>query len=355
MSRQSKTIAQVDMQQEERLGVVLFNLGGPETLAEVRPFLYNLFCDAEIIKLPWRGLQKPFAWLMAATREKKSQGYYAQIGGGSPLRRITEQQANALAAELQQRGIEARAYVAMRCWHPTTEETLEKIVADKITRLIALPLYPQFSISTTRSSLRHFIKIIDLHGGLRQIRRHYITRWHDHPRYIEALAETIEAARNKLPNSDPHATHLVFSAHSVPLSYLEQGEPYLDHTKRTIDLVMERLGRTRPYTLSFQSKIGPVKWLQPASDEVIRQLGKQGARQVLVVPVSFVSDHIETLYELDILYRKAAQEAGIQNFTRAAALNVNSTFIGALADLVEEQLQLRGCRGKGHQLVGGRQ
>ncbi len=327
------------MTEREKLGIVLFNLGGPETLAEVRPFLYNLFCDAEIIKLPWSGLQKPLAWLISTTREKKSQGYYAQIGGGSPLRRITEEQATALKTELQKRDIEAATYVAMRHWHPTTEEVVSAIERDKITRIIALPLYPQFSISTTRSSFRKFVRTMETRGGMRHIQRHYITRWHDHPRYIDAIVETIETARNTLPEKDPAATHIIFSAHSIPESYLQQGEPYLAHTKRTVELVLSKLGCNRAFTLSFQSKIGPVKWLQPATDAVIRQLGEQGEKQLLIVPISFVSDHIETLYELDILYKKTAAEAGVANYTRAAALNLNQTFIRALADLVETQLR----------------
>jgi protoporphyrin/coproporphyrin ferrochelatase len=332
----------------EKLGVVLFNLGGPETLADVRPFLYNLFCDIEIIKpprrprwlrrLPWQQLQKPLAWLIATTRHKKSSALYEKIGGGSPLRRITDAQAAALAAELARRGRPAKVYVAMRCWQPTTEMALAALEKDGIQEVVALPLYPQFSISTTRSSFRYFIKLLARQEGQRQLRRHYISKWYDHPGYIAALVETIEAARAKLPNSDPTATHLIFSAHSVPESYLAQGEPYLRHTQQTVAAVMAALGTQRPYTLAFQSKVGPVKWLEPFTDEVLRNLAKQGTQQVLVVPISFVSEHIETLYELDILYQGVAQEVGIPHFTRAEALNTNPTFISALADLVEEKL-----------------
>lgn len=341
------------MSNSSKIGVVLFNLGGPEKLSDVRPFLYNLFCDAEIIKLPWSGLQKPLAWLISTTREKKSQNYYRQIGGGSPLRKITDDQARALSAELARRGIEARTYVAMRCWHPMTEEALDAIERDGISQLIALPLYPQFSISTTRSSFRYFVKVLMARGGLRHIRRHYISSWHDQPRYIESLVETIEAARLPLPDQDPRATHLLFSAHSVPESYLEQGEPYLAQTRRTIELILERLGADRPYTLSFQSKVGPVKWLEPFTDDVIRDLGKKGTKQLLIVPVSFVSDHIETLYELDILNKNIATEAGIPHYTRAAALNLNPTFISALADLVEARLRRLKLIDTNRQSAGG--
>lgn len=322
----------------EKLGIVLFNLGGPETLSDVRPFLYNLFCDAEIIKLPWEGMRKPLAWFISTFRNKKSSGYYKKIGGGSPLRRITDQQATALSQELTQRGIAAQCYVAMRCWKPFTETAIDQLERDGITKVIALPLYPQFSISTTRSSFRYFIKVLNERGGMRHIRRHYISAWYDHPSYINALVETIKIAQKTLPNQDPTATQLIFSAHSVPENYLKQGEPYLKHTEKTVELVMKKIGSQQPWTLSFQSKVGPVKWLEPLTDQVIRDLGKKGTRQILLVPVSFVSDHIETLYELDILYKQTAQEAGIEHFARAPAFNTMPSFISALADIVAEKL-----------------
>src|SRR5689334_17788764 len=168
------------MSKKEKIGVVFFNLGGPATLDEVRPFLYNLFCDIEITKLPWKGLQKPLAWLISTLRYKKSSGYYAQIGGGSPLLRITQEQADAMKKELARRGIDVRVYIAMRHWYPSTEEAVEQMERDGITRLVVLPLYPQFSISTTRGSTRHLVKVMESRGGMRHIRRHYITRWHDY-------------------------------------------------------------------------------------------------------------------------------------------------------------------------------
>lgn len=326
------------MSQTEKLGVMLFNLGGPEKQEDVKPFLYNLFCDAEIIKLPWSGLQKPLAWFISTFRHKKSAALYAKIGGGSPLRRITDEQAAALKAELARRGVKANTYVAMRCWKPSTEEALDAVMRDGITRLVALPLYPQFSISTTRSSFRYLIKLFRQRGGLRNIKRHYISDYCDNPRYITALVETINAALKNLPDQNPQATHILFSAHSIPESYLEQGEPYLKHTERTVAAVKDLLGQDRPYTLAFQSKVGRAKWLEPSTDTKIRELGKKGVKQLLVVPISFVSEHSETLYELDILYKEVADEVGISHFTRAAALNLNANFIGALADLVQEKL-----------------
>ncbi len=330
------------MTKKEKLGIVLFNLGGPENLDDVRPFLYNLFCDAEIIKLPLEIIRKPLAWLISTFRYKKSSGYYKKIGGGSPLRSITDQQGEALVNELAKRGIAASSYTAMRCWKPFTEDAIDKIEKDGVNRVIALPLYPQFSISTTRSSFRYFIKVLNSRGGMRHIRRHYISSWYNHPGYINALVETIRIAYAKLPNQDPKATQLIFSAHSVPVSYLAQGEPYLKHTQKTVELVIKRLeteGKNFPWKLSFQSKVGPVKWLEPLTDDVIRQFGKEGKQQLLIVPVSFVSDHIETLYELDILYKEVADEVGIPHFVRAPAFNTMPSFIKALADIVEEKLR----------------
>jgi len=323
--------------QEDTVGVLLFNLGGPETLDEVRPFLYNLFADPDIIRLPWRGLQKPLAWLISTQRCRKSRGYYKKIGGGSPLRKMTGEQGQALEAALRRLGIPARAYVGMRYWRPFIEEAVGAIHRDRISRLVVLPLYPQYSISTTGSSLNKLNSLIDPNGrAAPQIS--VIRNWHADPLYVEALAGTIGRELSRFPDQDPGRIHIVFSAHSVPVSYIERGDPYLDQTKETVRLVMERLGINRPHSLSFQSKVGPVKWLRPSTDETVRKLSREGVSQVLLVPVSFVSEHIETLYELDILYRGVAEEAGIAHYHRAPALNCDADFINALAHLVQNAL-----------------
>lgn len=316
------------------LGVILFNLGGPETLADVRPFLYNLFSDPEIIRLPARFMQKPLAWLISTTRAKKSSAYYAQIGNGSPLRRITDEQAKALQNELQARGITAKVYVGMRYWHPFTNEALHRIERDGITELVVLPLYPQYSVSTTGSSLKEFIALLKGRSKWQTIRRRYITRWYDHEPYIKALREQIKTEIAQFPDPDPRKVHLLFSAHSVPQSYIERGDPYLRHTQETVRLVSEALGNVSPTSLSFQSKVGPVKWLEPSTDQKIRELRAEGVQQLLMIPISFVSEHIETLYELDILYKKLADEIGLPHYRRVPAFNTDAQFISALADLV---------------------
>jgi ferrochelatase len=323
-----------------KLGVLLFNLGGPETLADVRPFLFNLFSDPEIVRLPVRAMQKPLAWLISTTRYRKSSAYYQLIGGGSPLRRITDEQAIALQTEMGQRGIDAKVYVGMRYWHPFTEKAIEQILGDNITELVVLPLYPQFSISTTGSSFKDFIAQLDRRGGARHIRRRYITRWHTYEPYIKTLAEQISHEIDKFPDPTPERVHLLFSAHSVPQSYIANGDPYLRHTQETVRVVSERLGNISPVHLSFQSKVGPVKWLEPSTDQKLRELNSKGVEQVLAIPISFVSEHIETLYELDILYKKLADELGFLAYRRVPAFNSSPTFIKALADLVCEKYEV---------------
>lgn len=319
---------------KQRIGVLLFNLGGPETLEEVRPFLFNLFADPDIIRLPWRALQKPLAWLIATQRHKKSRGYYEQIGGGSPLRRITEEQARALEAALAARGVKARAYVGMRYWKPFIEEALDQIRRDQVEHLVILPLYPQFSVSTTGSSLNRMHAIAE-ETGHRLPPTSVVCSYEADANYIDAMAAAALEELALFPDQDPSQTHILFSAHSVPVRYITEGDPYLDQTKRTVELMMQRLGTHRPHTLSFQSKVGPVEWLTPATNVTIPRLAREGVSQLMLVPVSFVSEHSETLYEMDILYRDAAAEAGIAQYRRVPTMNCRPDFIEALAALVE--------------------
>lgn len=320
-----------------RIGVLLFNLGGPEKIEDVRPFLFNLFSDPDIIRLPWRALQKPLAWLISTTRYKLSRGYYEQIGGGSPLRRITDEQARALEQALAAHSIRAKVYVGMRYWRPFLEDAIEEIRRDQVTHLVVLPLYPQFSISTTGSSLNRMNELIRENGAAAS-RMSVVKQWYEDANYLDSLTASVAEELARFPDQDASRLHIVFSAHSVPVRYIEEGDPYLDQIQATVRSVMERLGTERPHSLSFQSKVGPVKWLRPSTDEMIRELAGDGVSQLLLVPVSFVSEHIETLYELDILYRHVAEEAGIAHYRRVPALNCRSDFIDALAGLVEKCL-----------------
>jgi protoporphyrin/coproporphyrin ferrochelatase len=314
-------------------GVLLFNLGGPETLDEVRPFLYNLFSDPEIIRIKSDLLRRMLARFIVLVRQKKSCALYSQIGGGSPLRKITESQAAALEAALSARNLSARVYVAMRCWNPSIDRAVEDILRDGISRLFLLPLFPQYSVTTTGSCLKYF-HLLDQKAGLSsKIRISEIQQWFDDPRYLESMAELIREAARELPGRKENL-HLLYSAHSIPVRYIKEGDPYLDQTRRSVALINERLGNAYSFTLAFQSKVGPVEWLGPSTADVLRELGKTGKTAVLVVPVSFVSDHIETLQEIDISYREIAAKSGIREFRRVPSLNTYPSFIGALADMV---------------------
>jgi ferrochelatase len=319
-----------------KLGVLLFNLGGPETLRDVRPFLYRLFSDPEIIRVKWTPLRKLIAFMIATFRHKTSEGYYSQIGGGSPLRRLTEEQAEALAAELKSRGSNVQTFVGMCTWHPLLEEAVERVQRSDIDSLVILPLFPQYSVTTTGSGFAALRRLIDERPEFKKLNIQWVSAWPDQPTYIQSFAEAIE--RELARFTDSGKAHILFSAHSIPESYVKEGDPYLNQTKQTVELVMDRLGRRHPYQLCFQSKIGPVKWLEPFTSDVITKLGKEGVEDVLVVPISFVSEHIETLYELDILFKKIAAEAGVRNFRRVPALNSDATFIRALAEIVESTI-----------------
>jgi len=316
-----------------RRGVLLFNLGGPETLEDVRPFLFNLFSDPEIIRIKNDAVRKLLAWFIAATRQLKSRGLYRQIGGGSPLRKITEDQAAALETALEQRGLRAHVYVGMRCWKPSIDDAVGRIAEDRLSHLIALPLFPQHSFTTTGSCLNYFKRVIRERGLAASTAVQYIDAWYGEPLYIESVADLIREATARFPDKDSKEIHLLYSAHSIPARYVTEGDPYLEQTQKTVALINARLGNHFRSTLAFQSKVGPVKWLEPATMEVIARFGRNGTKQVLVVPISFVSDHIETLQEIDILYKRLAKEAGIPEFHRAASLNLYPKFIECLATL----------------------
>ncbi|RUT01910.1 ferrochelatase [Dulcicalothrix desertica PCC 7102] len=322
-----------------RVGVLLLNLGGPDKLDDVGPFLYNLFSDPEIIRLPFRWLQKPLAWFIASRRTKTSQENYKQIGGGSPLRQITEAQGEALKQELQTLGEDAEIYVGMRYWHPYTEEAVASLTHDtEIEKLVILPLYPQFSISTSGSSFRLLEQMWKTDPKLQQIEYTVIASWYKQPGYLKAMADLIAQELDQLPN--PSEAHIFFSAHGVPKSYVEEaGDPYQQEIEECTELIMRTLNRPNAYTLAYQSRVGPVEWLQPYTEDAIQELGAKGIQNLVVVPISFVSEHIETLQEIDIEYRELAEEAGIHNFRRVPALNTHPTFIRALADLVVNALK----------------
>jgi protoporphyrin/coproporphyrin ferrochelatase len=321
-----------------RVGVLLLNLGGPEQLEDVRPFLYNLFSDPEILRLPIKSLQKAFAWFISTMRASQSQENYRRIGGGSPLRRITEAQAQALQKDLKEQGQDTQMYIGMRYWHPFTDDAIAQIKQDGIEKLIILPLYPQFSISTSGSSFRLLEKLWAEDPELRNIKYSVIPSWYDHPGYITSMANLLEQELDQFENPDD--VTVFFSAHGVPKSYVEEaGDPYQKEIEASTKLIMQKLQRPNPSILAYQSRVGPKEWLQPYTDEVIVEIAAKGVKQMVVVPISFISEHIETLQEIDMEYRELALEAGIEEFRRVPAPNIEPTFIHALSNLVLNALE----------------
>ncbi|MGH9502177.1 MAG: ferrochelatase [Terriglobales bacterium] len=311
-----------------RVGVVLFQLGGPDTPQAIEPFLFNLFCDPDIIDFPFARIgRKPLAKLISTTRAKKVQHHYSAIGGASPIRRFTERQAEALQRNLTAQGIDAHCFVAMRYWHPFTGEAVEQLRRANCDEVVLLPLYPQYSSTTTGSSLNEWRRLFE-----DAIRVQTIETFYQHPLYLDALVEKIDSALARFPESA--GPEIVFSAHSVPVSVIEKGDPYQRQIEETVTLVMQRGEWRNHHRLCYQSKVGASKWLQPSLHRTIRDLGQERVREVCVVPIAFVSDHVETLGEIDHEAREEAVALGIRQFEMTSGLNDSPTFIAALADLV---------------------
>jgi protoporphyrin/coproporphyrin ferrochelatase len=313
------------------LGVVLFQLGGPDTLEAIEPFLYNLFCDPDIIDFPFARLGRlPLAKLISSTRAHKVRHHYAAIGGGSPIRRFTERQAQALQAELKDRGLPARCFVAMRYWHPFTAEAIAALERTHCDEIVLLPLYPQYSSTTTGSSLKEWNRRFRQNGAA----VHIVPEFYRHPGYLDALVETIKRTLELF--DVPSRPELIFSAHSVPVAVVERGDPYQRQIEETLDLLMERGGWSNGHRLCYQSKIGASRWLQPTLRGTLRQVAEERIEEVCVVPISFVSDHLETLGEINQEARELAARLGIRRFEMTPGLNDSPAFIRALADLVLE-------------------
>ena len=322
------------MARSKQIAVVLFQLGGPDSQEAVEPFLYNLFCDPDIINFPGAFLaRKTLARLISRSRAKVVRAHYAEIGGGSPIRRLTEEQGSALEAALQPH-LSARAIVAMRYWHPSTQEAIDALESEPFDELVLLPLYPHYSFATTGSSLKEWKRLYKSKGPA-----HLVDHFFDHPDYIAGIVERVNSVLLDVPN--PDQVHLVFSAHGLPLSLVEKGDPYPNQIETTVELVRQLGAWMNPYVLCYQSRVGPQKWLQPSLTETIERLGTHGAKRLLVIPISFVTEHIETLHEINIEAREHAEKAGITDFYVMPALNDSPLLIRALADLVLRAVGVR--------------
>lgn len=319
-------------------GIVMMNLGGPGTLDDVGPFLRELFADREIIQLPFQSRLGSF---IARRRTPAVRRLYEEIGGGSPILALTEQQGRGMVERLDRLSPETaphRFYVAFRYTEPSSEHALRSMHADGVRRAIAFTQYPQFSCSTTGSSLNELWRAEARAGLAGAFEWSVIDRWGAHPAFVHAVARKVREGLRSFPPEERDDVLILFSAHSLPLAVIERGDPYPQEIGATVHEVMKRLGFTHEYLLSYQSEVGPVRWLGPSTEKVIRMLGASGRRSVLVVGVAFTTDHIETLSEIDIEYGRLAREVGVAHFHRAPALNDDEVFLGALAEIVGEHL-----------------
>jgi protoporphyrin/coproporphyrin ferrochelatase len=313
-----------------KIGIVLLNLGGPLSGEDIEEFLFNLFMDPYIIEIPLRGLpRRMLARFIARRRAKKTAYYYDIMGGKSPQYELTMKQANALESKLQE-SIDAKVYVGMRYFKPYIEEAYRAILNDNIQNVILLPLYPHYSRTTTLSSFEEWNRVTEHPESRMKVIQ--IESYHDNPLYISAVTAKIEEALEKFPGRAREEAYILFSAHGVPVRVIERGDPYQKQIIDTVNIVAANFPNL--HSLAYQSRVGPVKWLGPPTLAEIKRLAAEGIKNMLVVPISFVSEHSETLYEVNYLFRKEAGAAGITQFEMMPALNDSPEFIEALSALV---------------------
>lgn len=312
---------------KEKVAVVLFNMGGPDSLKAVKPFLFNLFYDPAII-----ALKNPLRWMVAKIISRKrmpiAKEIYGRMGGKSPILEQTKAQATALENKLNEDNeAEYTCFIAMRYWHPFSRETVEQVKKYNPDRIILLPLYPHYSITTVGSSLINWDKYAKKAGldiPYRAIRDHA-----KEDGYINAHVSLIEEAWAKLEN--PEDYRILYSAHGLPKKIIEAGDPYFDQIEQNCRAIQEKLGHP-DYVVCFQSRTGPLKWIEPYTDDEIRRAGEQG-KSVIIVPIAFVSEHSETLVEMDMEYKELAKEAGVKDYIRIAAIGCHDSYISTLAKL----------------------
>ena len=318
-----------------RIGVILFNLGGPLSTNDIEEFLFNLFMDPYIIEIPLRGfLRRGLARFIARRRAQKTAHYYEVMGGKSPQYELTMKQAEALEKALGEH-LDAKVYIGMRYFRPTIEETYKTLLKDNLENVILLPLYPHYSRTTTLSSFAEWNRVAKNVNGRMKVLQ--VESYHDHPLYIEAIVGRIAEGLSKFLSGVRDSVYILFSAHGVPERIIKRGDPYQRQIIETVDLVSKNF--PNPHSLAYQSRVGPIKWLGPPTLEEIKRLAAGGVENLLVVPISFVSEHSETLYEVNHLFRNQAKQAGIEHFEMMPALNDSPKFIEALSRLVIEKAE----------------
>ncbi|KAK4685739.1 protoporphyrin/coproporphyrin ferrochelatase, partial [Tremellales sp. Uapishka_1] len=318
----------------------MMNMGGPSTIPEVHDFLSRLFHDRDLIPLP---MQKILAPWIARRRTPKIEAQYQAIGGGSPILKWTKAQGSAMCALLDELNPESaphKPYVAFRYAEPLTETCLAEMKKDGVKRAVAFSQYPQYSCSTTGSSLNELYRIsnVEKGQGIEGVEWSVLDRWPTHPGLVDAVAHNVKKALAAYPESTRNQVVVLFSAHSLPLDIVNRGDPYVAEVAATVFAVMTKLGFSNPWRLTWQSQVGPKAWQGPQTSDSIKGLAKNGEKHICLVPIAFTSDHIETLYELDVEIQEEAEKLGV-HLTRAESLNDSPIFIRALADLVSTHLK----------------
>lgn len=315
----------------KRVAVVLFNLGGPKEPEDVQGFLYNLFADKNIINLPF-GVRQGVASLISSRRAPLARKNYAHMGGGSPILKETQAQAEALETYIAANtwGIEAKVFIGMRYWHPFVEDAVKEIDVWGANEIVLLPLYPQFSSTTTLSSFQAFDKV---YRGKARVTR--VCCYSDNAYFIKAHVDAIAAKIASL--KQPGHYRLLFSAHGLPESIIARGDPYQAQVESCVAKIMAGLGNPIEHSICYQSRVGPMKWIGPSTEASLRKAGAEG-KSVILVPIAFVSEHIETLVELDIEYAHLAVASGVKDYIRLPALGVDPAYIKALNDEVLKAL-----------------
>jgi len=324
-----------------KTGILMMNMGGPATIPEVKPFLTNLFNDRDLLKLPFN--QEYAAKFIVERRYRKIEAHYDEIGGGSPIGHWTKIQGEKMVKILDEQSPETaphKFYIGFRYAAPLTETAIAQIEREKPEHVIAFTQYPQYSCATTGSSLNHVARLYNQSGEQPSSKWSVIDRWPEWEGLIDAMVECTKAGLEQIPIEDRYKAVILFSAHSLPLSAIERGDPYAAEVGATVYQIMKKLNFCNPWRLTWQSQVGPKKWLEPKTDQVLGELSKRGRRSVVVVPVAFTSDHIETLHELDIEFREEAEKANLKHYIRAPALNDNDTFCQSLADRVMHHLNV---------------
>jgi protoporphyrin/coproporphyrin ferrochelatase len=328
------------MSDNNKTAVVLLNLGGPDSLDAVEPFLFNLFNDPDIINFPLSFLFRTrLAKLISSKRHPKIQEQYKKIGGKSPILDTTTKQARLLEAEIN-KNISAKVFIAMRYWKPFTADAIKEVEKYDPGKIILLPLYPQYSVATTGSSVKEWKKLVSLSEKLKNVETKLIEKYHLDDLYIKAFVERINQGLERFPAAKRDSVTILFSAHGTPVKLVKNGDPYSVHIKETVDKVVKAGAYRQPWSLCFQSKVGPQKWLTPSTPAIIEENAAKGVKNILVVPIAFTSDHLETLFELNIEYRHLAMEKGVKQYEVTEGLNDSTTFISALEKLVLENIDV---------------